>query len=106
MRDDDDPTRVTNQPSLTTSTGTIWLVVGGIMAAICVALLAAMLGLQPAGVAFWSLIAIVVLYGGMLEVRLLARPGRVRLTLLAVLFGLIAATGLASVLAIGLAQAR
>jgi hypothetical protein len=104
--DDDDPTKVTNQPSLTTSSGTVWLVTGGLMAAICVALLAAMLPLQPPGVAFWGLIAVVVLYAGMLETRLLARAGRVRLTLLAVLFGLIAATGLGCVLVIGVSQVR
>jgi len=101
MRDDDDPTRVTNQPSLTTSQGTVWLVVGGLMAAISVVLLLALQQVDSSGIALAAVVAIVLLYLGMVEVRLLVRGLRLRLALMAVCFGLIAAVALAVVMVIG-----
>jgi hypothetical protein len=86
-----DPTRQRDQPALTTSSGLIWLVVGGIMAAISGGVLIA-LGAWPAAV------VIAALYLGMLLVRFAAPPGRVRLGLLAVLTLAIAGIALISVM--------
>jgi hypothetical protein len=59
-----DPTWIRNQPALTTSSGTIWLVVGGIMAVIAFALLVAMGSLHPLG--YWAAAIVGLLYAGML----------------------------------------
>lgn len=101
-RDPDDPTRMANQPSLTTSRGTIWLVVGGLMAAISVVLLLALLAIDDRGIALWAVVVIVLLYLAMVEVRLLVRPLRLRLGLMAGCFGAIALVALVAVLIIGI----
>ncbi|MCU1407501.1 MAG: hypothetical protein JWQ43_3804 [Glaciihabitans sp.] len=75
-------TRVRDQPALTTSSGRIWLVLGGILAIVAVALLVPMLGMAPAGTALVSIILIVALYVGML-LSSLVRPAKRRLTLMA-----------------------
>ena len=46
-----DPTKVTNQPSLTTSTGRIWLVVGGLFALIAAVMLFFLMPFAPHGLA-------------------------------------------------------
>jgi Flp pilus assembly protein TadB len=102
--DDDDPTKVTNQPSLTTSTGRIWLILGGIMAAIAVVLLWSLQQVNSTGVAIVGIVVILLLYVAMVEVRLLVRGGRLRLALMAVCFGGIAAVALVCVLVIGMSQ--
>jgi hypothetical protein len=99
-----DPTRMANQPSLTTSQGTVWLVVGGLMAAIAVVLLLALLAIDTQGIALWAVVVIVLLYLAMVEVRLLVRRLRVRLGLMATCFGAIALVALAAVLTIGIGQ--
>lgn len=78
-----DPTLIRNQPSLTTSTGLIWLVVGGLFAAISIVVLAFLIDLQPAGLALGSIIATVALYLAMILVRVLVPRLRLRLGLLA-----------------------
>jgi hypothetical protein len=103
MAADDDPaTRVTDQPALTTSQGTIWLVVGGLMSAVAVGLLWWLREVDTTGVALIGIAAVALLYVGMVEVRLLVRGLRVRLAAMAVLFGLIAVAALVFVLVIGM----
>ena len=80
---DRDPTRLTNQPALTTSSGRSWLIVGGILAVIAVAVLVPMLTLSLPGVALAGILTIALLYAGMVIVRLVTSPGRLRLGLLA-----------------------
>ena len=101
---DDDPTRVVNQPSLTRSQGTVWLVVGGVMAAISVVLLLALRDVDRGATPLVAVALIVLLYLAMVEVRLLVRPLRLRLGLMAVCFGAIAAVALLSVVLIGMGQ--
>jgi hypothetical protein len=91
-----DPTWVRNQPSLTTSTGRIWLIVGGLFAVIAFALLVAMGTLHPLG--YWAAAIIALLYAGMLLVRAWVTPVRLRLGLLAALMLIIAALALGAVL--------
>jgi len=80
---DSDPTRVANQAALTTSTGRSWLILGGLFAAIAVAILVPMTTLPPGGLALGALIAVVALYGVMVVARLTVAPGRRRLRLMA-----------------------
>lgn len=91
-----DPTWLRNQPSLTTSTGRIWLVVGGLFAAIAFVLLVALGSLDPLG--FWAAAIIALLYAVMLLVRAWVVPVRLRLGLLATLMIVMAALALGSVL--------
>ncbi|MCU1413730.1 MAG: hypothetical protein JWN80_1070 [Microbacteriaceae bacterium] len=79
-----DPTRLTNQPALTTSTGRSWLIVGGLFTAIALGVLIRLTVLPPVGVALVAAIVVAVLYLGMLVVRFTVHPGRRRLGLLAV----------------------
>jgi hypothetical protein len=81
----DDPGRVRDQAALTTSSGRSWLVVGGILAALSVAFLFWMRELEPPGVATTGLVAVVVLYLGMVAVRFGVARLRLRLGLLAAL---------------------
>jgi hypothetical protein len=102
--DDDptkDPTKVTNQPSLTTSTGKSWLILGGIMSGIAVILLWALQQVNSTGVAIVGIVVILLLYVAMVELRLLVRRVRLRLLLMAICFGSIAAVALVCVLVIG-----
>lgn len=71
-----DPTLVRNQPALRSSTGRVWLIVGAVMAAIClVVLLLQLPGSVP--LAVLGAIVVIVLYGAMVLVRLfLPRPPR------------------------------
>lgn len=75
----DDPTRVRNQPALTTSTGTVWLIVGGLFAAISLVTLILLIELPPPGVALTAAIAVGALYLAMVATRLLATRHRLRL---------------------------
>ncbi|MBG6240054.1 putative membrane protein [Mycetocola sp. CAN_C7] len=84
-----DPTRVRSQAALTTSTGLIWILLGTVLAAICVAVLLTLVGLAP--VVAWTGVALVVaLYVGLLIVRFAVRPGSRRLVAMASVFGAIA----------------
>jgi hypothetical protein len=103
-----DETKVTEQPSLTFSTGLIWLVVGGLFAAIALAVLIAQatMDLPPHGVPLTAAVLIVLLYAGMVVVRLTVPVTRLRrrLGLLAIGMLAIAAVSLAAVLIVGFAS--
>lgn len=92
--------RQRDQPALTTSSGLIWLVVGGLLAATGVAVLVPMTALPPPGVALAAVIIVSALYAGMVAVRLAVRPGRRRLGLLAAGMIAIAAVALGAVLVV------
>jgi hypothetical protein len=93
-----DPTRIRNQPALTTSTGRIWLIVSGLFTAISLAVLIPMTALPPRGVALSAAIVDGILYLGMVAARLALRPGRLRLGLMAVAMLAIAIVSLGAVL--------
>jgi hypothetical protein len=101
-----DPTRMGNQASLTTATGTSWLVVGGLMAAISVVLLLALQQVDSSGVALLGVVIIVLAYLVMVEARLLMRTLRTRLIVMATFFGVIAASALVFVILIAFSAAR
>lgn len=83
-----DPTRVRSQPSLNTSAGTIWLVVGGLFTAICLVPLVSIVatGRSAAAVAGVTIVLLVALYAAMVAVRLSASPGPRRLQRMAICF--------------------
>src|SRR5687767_7200098 len=99
-----DPTRIRNQPALTTSNGRIWLIVGGLFTVISLAVLIPMTRLEPAGVALAAAISIGLLYLFMVATRLWVRPGRVRLALMAIAMLAIAIIALASVIIVAYSQ--
>ena len=103
-----DPTKLTQQPSLTFSTGRIWLVVGGLFTAIAVAvlILQTIAGLPPRGVPLAAAIIDVVLYAGMVVARFAVPVVRLRLRLGLMAVGMlaIAAVSLAAVLIVGFAS--
>jgi hypothetical protein len=86
-------TRVRDQPSLTTSTGKSWLILGGLLAVIAIAVLVPLLSQPPAGVALFGICAIVAFYAAMVLVRVNARPGRGMLAWLAAFMIAIALVG-------------
>jgi uncharacterized membrane protein len=90
-------TRVRDQPSLTTSTGKSWLILGGLLSLIAVAVLVPLLSQKPAGVALFAICAIVALYAAMVVVRFNATPGRRMLGWLATFMIAIAVIGVVCV---------
>jgi hypothetical protein len=99
--DDDrprDPTAIREQPALTTSTGAIWLIVGGLFAAVSLAELIAMSALPNGTVAVVAAIVVAVLYLGMLIAQFAMAPGRRRLGAQATAMLLMAAVALGAVL--------
>jgi hypothetical protein len=94
-----DPTRVRSQPSLTSSTGLIWIVLGAILAAICVGVLLALVPLQPV-TAWVGLTVVVVLFAAMVVLRFAVRRGTRRLTAMASVFGAMALVTLVCVVLI------
>lgn len=112
MSDDQPPprdeTRLTEQPSLTFSTGRIWLIVGGLFTAIALAVLIpqAIAGLPPRWVPVTAVVIDVLLYAGMIVVRLVVSVSRLRrrLGLMAIGMLAIAAVSLAAVLIVGFAS--
>lgn len=98
MGKEPDPTWLRLQPSLTTASGTIWLVMGGALAVIAFAMLVALGSLDRLG--YWAAAIIGLLYAAMLLVRARVRPRRVRLWVLAALMLAIAALGLGATLVI------
>ena len=93
----DDPTRIRSQASLTTSNGRSWLILGGLLAAIAVGVLIALMDRPPTGLALGAAIIVVALYAAMVVVRLVTAPGRRRLALLATGMLAIAAVALVAV---------
>lgn len=90
-RDDprrDDPTRVTEQPALTSSNGGIWLVVGAVLTAICLGVLLAVSSSHP--FAYLGAAIALVLYAALVVVRFAVGAQAARLRVLAVLFAAIA----------------
>jgi len=81
-----DPTRLRDQPALTSSQGRSWLILGGLLALISLGVLVpmALMNMPPVGVPFTASVVIVSLYAGMLIVRFATPPGRLRLGLLAI----------------------
>jgi hypothetical protein len=90
-------TRVRDQPSLTTSTGKSWLILGGLLAVVAIAVLVPLLSQPPAGVALFGICAIVALYAAMVVVRVNVRPGRGMLAWLASFMIAIAVIGVVCV---------
>ena len=99
-----DPTKVSNQPSLTTSTGRIWLVVGGLFALIALVMLFFLLPFTPHGLAAGAMAAVVLLYAAMIVTQLLTRRGRPRLGILAALMITMAVVSLGAVLVLAASQ--
>jgi hypothetical protein len=92
-----DPMRQADQPALTTSSGRIWLIVGGLaaLAGLIVLVPMAVAKLPPPGVAIGGAILVAVSYAAMIVVRFATPPGKGRLNLLLVL--MLALVGIALV---------
>jgi O-antigen/teichoic acid export membrane protein len=101
-----DPTRVRNQPSLTSSTGSSWLIVGGLFTLIACVVLGFLIPLQPAGLALVSVIVIVALYAAMIVVRFRVETQRRRLGWLATLMVTIAVVALVTTVVVNFAEWR
>ena len=93
-----DPTAIRAQPALTTSSGAIWLIVGGLFVAVSLVVLIPMATLPSGTVAVVASIVIGLLYLGMLVAPLAVPAGRRRLGVLATGMLLIAAIALGAVL--------
>jgi O-antigen/teichoic acid export membrane protein len=98
-----DSLRVRDQPALTTSSGRIWLVVGGLFALITVIVLVPMLGLEPEGVAGVGIFLTVGLYLAMVLARYIP-AGRLRLGVMATAMIGIAVVALLCIVLIALAE--
>ena len=92
--------RVRDQPSLTTSSGKSWLILGGLLSLIAIAVMVPLLPQKPDGVALIGICAVVACYAAMVIVRVNARPGRLMLGALAGLMIAIAIIGVGCVGAI------
>lgn len=97
---DADPTALREQPALTSSTGAIWLIVGGLFVAVSLGVLIPMSTLPNGTVAVVAAILIALLYAGMLITKFATPPGRRRLGALATGMLLIAAIALGAVLVV------
>ncbi len=86
--------RVRDQPSLTTASGRTWLICGGLLGLIAIAVLIPLLASAPAGLALFGICAVVALYAAMVIARINAPPGRVMLALLAAFMIAMALVGL------------
>lgn len=99
-----DPTKVTNQPALTTSQGKIWLIMGAVLAAVCVAIFIPVLSYRPLGMATIGIVVVIALYIVMIVVRLVVRSGPPRLISLAVAMGCIPVVTIVLLLIIAAAE--
>ncbi|MCS0500290.1 hypothetical protein [Protaetiibacter mangrovi] len=81
-----DPTRMRDQPALTSSRGLSWLVLGGLLTLIALGVLVpmAVLRMPPFAVPGTAAVVVAVLYLCMIIVRFATPPSRLRLALLAV----------------------
>lgn len=101
----DDPTRVTNQPALRSSSGAVWLIMASVFTAVC---LIPLIGIVTAGgaagsVALVTATLLVVGLAAMVVIRLTVRDGPPRLRSLAGCFlamALLALVGMAVCVAI------
>ena len=89
--------RIRDQAALTTSSGRSWLILGGLLALIAVAVLVPLLSQKPPGIALFGICAIVAFYAAMVVARLNAHPGRMLLGLLATFMIAIAVVGVVCV---------
>lgn len=95
-----DPTRMRNQPALRTSSGTVWIVMGGLFAAASLIPLVMFIarGNEAArGAAVVVAVIVVALYGMILIARLAIRPGPARLRTMAAAMLTMAAVALIGV---------
>lgn len=93
-----------DQPSLTSSSGRSWQLLGGLLALIAIGVMIPMLPLEPAGVALFGICVVVALYAAMVVTRLNVVPGRLMLGLLATFMILIAVVGLVCVAVVAIRQ--
>ena len=96
---DDDPTKVRNQPALTTSRGLEWLVIGGISAVLCVGVLLLQAPTDPL-VAIGGSVVVAALFVAMIVVRYAVEPLRRRLGILAALLGVMLVVTIAALLVV------
>lgn len=95
--------RVRDQPALTTSSGRAWIVIGGLLTLVSLAVLIPMLLLRPPGAAGVGIVLVVFLYVAML-VAMRITPGSPRLLTLAVLMIAIAVVALGTVIVVAIAE--
>ncbi|MFT4123415.1 MAG: hypothetical protein QM635_06255 [Microbacteriaceae bacterium] len=98
-------TRVRDQAPLTTSSGQVWIVVGGVFTAIVAGMLFALASLPPAGLAIAGGVAVLALFAAMVVVRVAVPRGRLRLRLLAAAMLTMALVGLVCVLVVAFVAA-
>src|SRR5690554_4470540 len=77
--------KVTRQEALTSDSGRTWLIVAGVIAALCLVMLWFMRELPPLGAATTGMVAIVIAYLAMIAIRFGVARSRLKLGLLAVL---------------------
>lgn len=99
-----DPTQIRNQPSLTTSSGRIWLVTGGLFALISIVVLGSIVTLRPTGLALGGIVAIIALYLVMVSIRFGVERPRLRLGLLAACMLVMAAIALACTIIVSVVE--
>lgn len=93
----DDPTRMANQPALRSSEGTIWIVVAGLFALICLVPLSLLTVVDPresAAAAWITAILVIGLYAALLVSRWMVDDRERRLRIMAVLMLAMAAVAL------------
>ncbi|MFP3466518.1 hypothetical protein [Leifsonia sp. SIMBA_070] len=100
-----DPTRVREQPALTTSSGREWLLLGGLLALVSLAVLLPLSGMHP-DIALVGAGVVLLLLIGMGVVRAAVPRRRARLVTLAVLFGAMAVVALGTVLLVAASTLR
>lgn len=98
-----DETRVRNQPALTSTAGTTWVVMAALSAVLLGAMLLMIDGIRPVG--FSAVVTMGVLLVSMVMVRLWITKGRVRLIALAALYSAMIVVALLAtvILAVGTA---
>jgi hypothetical protein len=96
----DDPTRVRNQPALTSASGNSWLIIGGLFSIISTAMLLVLSTLPPPGLSFVAVAITIALYVAMVVVRFSVHSRTRRLRIIAVCLAAIAFVGLSTVIGI------
>jgi hypothetical protein len=99
---DADPTLMRNQPALTSTEGTVWIVAGSVTAGLVGAMMLTLWWRLDAAVALIGALTTVVLLLLMIVVRYVVRARRPRLVTLATLFWVMVLTDLALVLAVAM----
>ena len=102
-----DPTSMSNQPALQTSTGRIWLVMGGLFAALSmIPLVALAAGGGPSmPLAVTTIAAVIVLYAAMIAIRFTVEQRQRRLWWMAACMLMMAAVALIGVWSSAIAEA-